>query len=86
MERWRNWNERVSYYCFSSLFGEDDDAKAAFKWFPWAWWFLLIPIAGISGFFGVVASYRLQRRREELDERERKLNEAKAVHRSLGSN
>jgi hypothetical protein len=74
IKRFRDWNERLSLKIYDALFISDKDAINAFSKYPYAWLTLLIPIAGIVGFYSIVWEENMNRRSLELEQRRLKLD------------
>ena len=76
----RAWNQRFSLRLFSTLFGyPNSDAREAFRKYPYGWLWILIPIAGVAFFYGLVWQEDLNRRSREIRERISRLEERRSV-------
>lgn len=76
----RAWSYRFSVALYESLFtGPDWPARRAYARFPYAWIYLLIPIAGLVGFYGVVWEYNMERRERNLATRRLALGKRRAA-------
>ena len=73
MKKFRAWSEKFSLKFYDDLFTADEDAENAFRKHPYSWMYLLIPIAGLVFFYGVVWEENIARRRRELEIRKKKL-------------
>ena len=66
MDKFRGWNTKICYALALTL---DEDAEKAYKEHPFAWLWLLIPIAGISFFHHYAWAENINRRYRELNTR-----------------
>jgi hypothetical protein len=65
MTRWRNFNRWITMSFARGSGLVCDHEMKYYEASPYAWWVLLIPIAGIAGFAAVGSDGRLRERKEK---------------------
>lgn len=71
ISRFRNWNERLTVRWARDWFHWPESVlNGAYKASPYAWMWMLVPIAGIAGFYGVGWEWSINERWRNLREME----------------